>query len=372
MHFKDVVGHKELKQHLIDEIKSEKVSHAQLFLGKPGFGPLPLALAFTQYLFCEQKGENDSCGECASCRKVQKLQHPDLHFSFPTVQAVSKVSDGLISDWRELLGATGYFDLNDWIKKTDPRERKPILGKDESQEIIKKLALRSYEGGYKVMIIWMAEEMNIAAANKLLKIIEEPPAKTLFLLVAASQDRILPTIISRTQLVKVPRISSEDLSLYLKNQRSIVGSTADSVTARADGDLLEALNLIGDHTEQDENRELFIQLMRVCYKKNVLDMMSWAETIAEKSNEFQKVFLLYAIHMFRQSMLRNYTEDVLTRVSDEESAFLDRFSRFITGNNIQDFMATFNDAHYHIERNANSKILFMNLCFQVMRYIHKA
>ena len=372
MQFSAVVGQKDLASHLIDEVNNEKVSHAQLFLGKPGYGPLPLALAFVQYLFCENKSENDSCGECTSCRKAEKLQHPDLHFSFPTVQTISKVSDPVLGEWREQLAENPYFDLNTWIRKIDVRERKPIISVHESEEIIKKLSLRSYEGGYKVMIIWMAEEMNVSCANKLLKIIEEPPAKTLFILLAESQEYMLQTILSRCQIVKVPRIKMEDMSVHLKTNMNVGSSNADSVASRVDGDLIEAMEFLGDHEEQDANREQFIQLMRVCYKKSVLDMIQWSEEISSVSREQQKVFLKYALHMFRQSMLRNYTEDHLTRVSDEEDEFLSKFAQFITGNNVFDFMKTFNEAHYHIERNANPKILFTNLCFNVMRYIHVA
>ena len=372
MQFSAVVGQEELKNHLIDEVNSEKVSHAQLFLGKPGYGSLPLALAFVQYLFCENKQEKDSCGECPACRKVEKLQHPDLHFSFPTVQTISKTSDRLLPEWREQLEETPYFNLNTWIKKIDVKERKPIIGKDESQEIIKKLTLRSYEGGYKVMVIWMAEEMNTSCANKLLKIIEEPPAQTLFLLIAESQEYMLQTILSRTQKVVVPRIGISEISDYLKNTHKLGKESSDSVAARVDGDILEALEMVGDHVELDENHGAFVQLMRVCYKKNVLEMMQWAEEISSTSKEHQKVFLRYALHMFRQSMLRNYTEDHLTRVSSDEDKFLENFARFITGNNIMDFMELFNKSFYQIERNANSKIMFTNLCFQVMRYIHAA
>lgn len=371
MRFSSVVGHSELKKHLITEVNQGKISHAQLFLGKAGYGPLPMALGFVQYLFCENKTDGDSCGTCPSCRKVESLQHPDLHFSFPTVQTISKISDGLITEWRDQIKEQPYFDLNTWIKRMDPKERKPILGKDESQEIIKKLSLRSYEGGYKVMIIWMAEEMNQSCANKLLKIIEEPPEKTLFLLIAESQEMMLQTILSRTQQVQIPRISLDDISQHL---RSIGHSSnnADSIASRADGDLIEAVDLLGDHEEQDDNREQFIQLMRVCYKKNVLEMMDWSESTAEKSREYQKQFLKYSLHMFRQSLLSNYTEGALTNVSSEEEKFLAKFAQFITGNNILDFTRTFDEAHYHVERNANPKILFTNLCFQVMRYIHKA
>lgn len=372
MQFSAVIGQKSLKDHLIDEVKGQKISHAQMFLGKPGYGVLPLALGFVQYLFCENPTETDSCGTCPSCKKVMHLQHPDLHFSFPTVQSISKTADGCLKDWREQVTEQPYFDLNTWIRKIDVRERKPIIGVQESEEIIKKLSLRSYEGGYKVMIVWMAEEMNTSCANKLLKIIEEPPKNTLFILCTESQEKILPTIISRCQVVKVPRITLDEMSMHLRNEMKLNASQADSVAARVDGNFLEALEYLGDHVEQDANREQFIQLMRVCYKKNVLDMMQWSEDIAAVSREQQKIFLKYALHMFRQSMLRNYTEDHLTRVSEEEDAFLQNFSRFISGNNVYDFMKTFDDAHYHIERNANAKILFMNLCFNVMRYIHVA
>lgn len=372
MQFKNVVGQAELKAHLIEEIRNEKIAHAQLFLGKMGHGGLPLALAFVQYLFCENKQENDSCGECPSCRKVTNLQHPDLHFSFPTVQANSKVSDPNLVDWREMINESPYFNLLDWTRFIDPKERRPIIGKDESQEIIKKLSLRSYEGGFKVMVIWMADEMNTSCANKLLKIIEEPPSNTLFVLVAESQEKILQTILSRTQLVKIPRIQTEQISAYLTENFQLNRTDADSVATRVEGNLIEAIAAAQSQPEGERNRELFMQLMRVCFKKNVLEMMDWADTISTESRAFQKEFLSYSLHMFRQSILKNYTEDVLTSVSEEEGAFLKNFSRFITGNNLEDFMKTFNDAHYHIDRNANPKILFTNICFEVMRYIHRA
>jgi DNA polymerase-3 subunit delta' len=372
MQFKDIVGQKELKHHLIDEAVSGKISHAQLFLGNPGFGSLPLALAFIQYIFCEKPSKTDSCGICPSCKKVNDLQHPDLHFSFPTVQALSKKSDGFIKEWRQQLTEKPYFKVNDWLKRIDIKERNPIIGTEESLEIIKKLSLKSYEGGYKVMIIWMAELMNPTCSNKLLKILEEPPAKTIFVLVCESMDNMLQTIISRTQTLVVPRIGIDELSQYLRKTKGLSQANADSVAARVDGDLIEATDLLEDQIEQDENREMFIQLMRVCYKKDVIPMMDWGEEMARMTKERQKIFLRYALHMFRQSILKNYTENQLTRVSDEEEGFLQKFARFITGNNILDFMETFNDAHYHIERNANAKILFTNLCFKVMRYIHFA
>lgn len=372
MQFRDVIGQEELKNHLIQEVRSDKISHAQLFAGKPGYGGLPLALAFVQYLFCEDRGKKDSCGKCNSCQKVSGLIHPDLHFAFPVVLSIGKTSDAFIDPWRKQLAEDPYFDLNDWTQRIDPKERKPIIGTEQSQEIIRKLTLKSYEGGYKVMFIWMAEEMNPTCSNKLLKILEEPPARTLFILLSDSQDQLLPTIISRTQLLKVPRVDSDNVGLFLRNKLGIGASSAESILSRSEGDLIEAKRIAEANADQDSNRETFIQLMRVCFKRDVIAMLDWAEEISISSKERQKLFLQYAIHMFRQSMLRNYTEEQLTRVSKEEDSFLLNFAKFITGNNIFDFTKSFNDAHYHLERNANPKILFTELCFNVMRYIHKA
>lgn len=372
MLFKDIVGQKELKHHLIQEVQQDKISHAQLFLGAPGSGSLPLALAFIQYLYCENKQAQDSCNECSSCTKVRDLQHPDLHFTFPVVQAIDKYSDAFLSEWREQIKENPYFNLNQWSERIDDKGRKPIIGSDESLSIIKKLSLKSFEGGYKIMLIWMAEEMNATCSNKLLKILEEPPAGTLFILLAESQEYMLQTILSRTQIVKVPMIHSEDLSNYLQKAYSLPASDAISLAAQADGDMIEALDLVHVNEEKNINREWFIQLMRVCYKKDVIPMFDWAEEISQIGKEKQKIFLKYALHMFRQSLLKNYTENQLTRISKEEDEFLQKFSRFITGNNIHGFMENFNQAHYYIDRNANAKILFTDLCFKVMRYIHYA
>lgn len=371
MQFASVIGQEELKHHLLREVQAEKISHAQLFLGKPGYGTLPLALAFVQYLFCENRTETDSCGQCASCRKVSELQHPDLHFSFPTVLAIAKKSDAFIKDWRAQVTENPYFNIHDWTKRIDSNERKPIIGVDESLEIIRKLNLKSFEGGYKVMIIWMAEEMNADCANKLLKILEEPTPKTLFILIAESQDKLLTTILSRTQVVRVTMLPMDTVQQALE-RRGISRNLAASIAGRSDGDVLEALHLLGDSEESDQNRELFIQLMRACFKKDVNGMLDWTDAIATRTREGQKLFTKYALHMVRQSMLKNYTQEMLTRISVEEADFLKNFSRFITNNNAMDFMELFNDAHYHLERNAHAKLLFTQLCFQVMRFIHKA
>ncbi len=372
MQFKDVVGQEELKKHIIQEVQNDRVSHAQLFLGKAGFGTLPLVLAFVQYLFCADRTSTDSCGKCSSCNKVSKLQHPDLHFSFPTVQTLSKNSNGLLPEWREKITTNPYFNLYQWIEKIDEKKRHPIISVHESVEIIKKLSLKSFEGGKKVMLIWMASEMNTQCANKLLKILEEPPKDTVFFLIAESAENLLATINSRTQNVIVPRIEEVELVKYLIDNNLGNHATLGSIALRSAGNLIEAIDLCGTHEEKDMNREYFVTLMRVCYKKDVKSMLGWAEEIATIGRERQKNFIKYCLYMLRQSLMKNYTDEDLMRASDEEIAFLQNFARFITGNNIIDFSTLFNQSYYHIERNANAKILFTNITFEIMRYIHKA
>jgi DNA polymerase-3 subunit delta' len=370
--FRNVVGHKELKADLIREIKAGKISHAQLFSGRLGFGGLPMALAFTQYLFCTNKGDEDSCGQCASCLKIQDLQHPDVHFVFPVVQAINKVSTLFLDSWRDQLKRNPYFNLFDWTQEMDSKERKPIIGIEESKDILRKLSLKSYEGGYKVMIIWLPEEMNQESANKLLKILEEPPANTVFLLVSENPEKLLITIRSRTQLVRIPKIQLTDLAAFIGHHFKLDKVQADSISSFAEGDLIRALEFINTNTDKDIYRDLFIQMMRVSYKKDVIGMLEWADKIASEGKERHKLYLVYALHMFRQSLMNNYVGEHFLRVSSEEEKFLRNFSPFISGNNIREFMETFDNAYFHIDRNANSKILFTQLCFKTMRYIHQA
>ena len=373
MQFKEILGQEEAKRQLIAEANSGKIRHAQLFLGKLGHGNLPLALAYAQYVLCENKAATDSCGVCSSCKMAHNMAHPDLHFSFPVVQALEKKSDPFLPQFRkEVMQTGGYFSLNQWTNTIDDKGRVPIIGAEESLEIIKKLSLKSFEGGHKIMIIWMASEMNTSCANKLLKIIEEPPAQTIFLLLCDSPDKLLATIVSRTQMVKIPRLKMEEITAALQQAFGKDLSTSKSIAGRAEGDWIEAIDLVGAHDEKDAHRDDFVDLMRSCYMKDVLKMIAWAERVAGETREYQKTFLRYTLHMFRMSILKNYTEDQLLNVSDEEEAFLKKFAKFITGNNITELMHSFDNAHYHIERNANPKILFTEICFNVMRFIHAA
>ena len=372
MLFKDVLGHSELKQKFISDVRDNQVSHAHLFLGNIGYGGLPLTLAFVQYLMCEDKKEDDSCGVCGACKKVQKLEHPDVHFSFPTVQTISKTSDPLFSLWKTLVLENPYLSLNEWINESDDKGRKPIISVHQSEEIIKKLTLKSFDGGYKVSVIWLAEEMNAACANKLLKIIEEPPKNTVFILIVESEEHMLPTILSRTQITKIKQLKSEELSQFLKSKKNVSQDLIRSIASRTEGDLSLAMELLNAGDDVNSNYTRFVELMRVCYKKEVLPMMHWAEKMATLGREEQKHFLKYALYMVRQSLMKNYTDEHLMSASNDEAEFLAKFAQFITGNNVLEFNQLFNDAHYNIERNAHSKLLFTNITFEVMRYIHFA
>lgn len=372
MLFRKVIGQKKYKDHFIKEVTKNNISHAQLFLGKTGYGSLPLALGFIQYLFCANKSAQDSCGECSSCKKIANLQHPDVHFSFPTTQAISKTSDPLFKDWSKAVTNNPYLSLNEWIHLSDEKGRKPIISRHQSQEIVKKLALKSFEGNYKVSVIWMADEMNQVCANKLLKIIEEPPQKTLFILIAENQDKIMPTILSRTQILNIKPIEDSHLNSFIRTQGQFSESLVESVVARSEGDLHKAVSLLESSKEHNSNRTDFIQLMRVCYKKEVIPMFDWADKMSKYGREEQKSFILYALYMIRQSLMKNFTQGKLLKASDEEIEFLEKFARFITGNNVLDFTKLFNDAHYQVDRNAHAKMMFTHITFEVMRYIHKA
>lgn len=372
MQFKDVPGHTAIKQQLVTAVKTDRISHAQLLLGKLGFGGLPLTLAFIQYLFCEDKGDEDSCGVCSSCKNVSELQHPDVHFTFPTVQALAKTSDEQFQDWKKFILDNPHSNLNEWINHSDPKGRKPIISIHQSEAIVKKLALKSFAGGYKVSIIWMADAMNDVCANKLLKIIEEPPAKTLFILLVEQQETIMPTILSRTQIKKIKQLTNDEIEHYLNKKASYDHELVRSSIARSEGNLGAAIGLLSMQNGTIQNRSLFIELMRVCFKKDVISMLDWADKIAGLGREEQKDFLLYALYMIRQSLMKNYTDEQLLRASKEEIDFLQKFARFITGNNVLNFTQLFDEAHYYVERNAHAKLLFTNITFEVMRYIHRA
>lgn len=372
MFFRDIVGQKELVADLTREVDSGKISHGKLFVGSPGYGTLAAALAYSRYVLCEQRSSGDACGNCSSCLQMSNLQHPDVHFVFPVVQTVSKTSDGVLKEWRENLLKSPYFTLYDWVKIMDDKERNPIIGTEESREIIRKINLKSFQGGYKIMVIYGAQQMNRDCANKLLKVLEEPPPKTIFLLLTDQQQDILPTIQSRTQAWNFQRLQASEVAAFLEKGLSMHKDEAYGLASFAEGDLCQALQFSGGGESTESFRDSFISLMRCSYKKDVNEMMTWAEVQSGLTKERQKLFMMYALHMLRQCLAMNYLGAGHARLTAQELAFAEKFAPFITGNNIRPLAELMDNSYFHVDRNANPKLVFTELTFNVMRLIHRA
>ncbi|MCB0477323.1 MAG: hypothetical protein KDC84_04125 [Crocinitomicaceae bacterium] len=373
MQFKDVVGQESVKSHLIQEYKSNRVSHAQMFLGPRGANKLPLAIAFSQLLLCQNPQESDSCGQCESCKQVQNYSHPDLHFAFPAFGSEKErgpLNGERERKWLENLKENPLFDYEHWSDVIGAGGKLLSLGRFEGDSISKKLSLKSFSGGYKIMIIWLQELMNQTCANNLLKILEEPPAKTLFILISENTENSLPTIVSRTQIITIPKLSDQAILQGIEG-RQLVGITAEEVVRRANGNLLEAWEVIKGSEKKELFLDQFMHLMRSCYTKDVSKMLDWSEGASKLGRDGLVDFLSYSLYMTRQSLMSNYQSE-LTNHSSAEAAFLNKFARFINGNNVQKIYEEINQTSYFIQRNCNPKIMLTGLTFQIMRELHKA
>jgi len=374
MQFKAVIGHDKIKTLLRNEAKRERISHAQMFLGESGIGKLPLTVAFAQFLLCESPSKTDSCGVCNSCTKVSHFVHPDLHFVYPVVKSSSEkvsVSDDRREEWNTFFSESPYFNLNGWQEYLGEMGKNAQIGVDESRNILKKLSLKSYSGKYKIMIIWLPEKMNNSAANKLLKILEEPPERTLFFLVCDNIESILPTIISRTQIIKVPNLTATEVKSYLVKTKKIDDSQAESISGLTQGNLVEALQIINGDTANTMFFDSFVKLMRAAYTIDAIALMEIGDELASYDRENQKNFLKYGLHIFRESLMLNYLGENHVNLKNEEKEFLNKFARFINSHNITELSEEFNQSIYHIERNANAKILFSDLVIRLTKLIKK-
>lgn len=373
MQFKDIAGQHEVKQRLIQSVTDDRIAHAQLFFGPEGSGKLALAIAYAQYINCANRTPDDSCGTCPSCAKYQKLIHPDLHFVYPvaTNKSITKdpVSEDFIKQWRELVLKNPYFSLLQWYEAIDIDNKQGIIGKNESQEIIHKLNMKSFEADYKVMIIWMAERMNDSAANKLLKMIEEPPQKTIFLFISENMGLIIPTILSRTQLIKIFKIKQEDALNYLIKKHNAGEQQASDAVKLSDGNLVTAIGLLDAEQDNSFNFEKFVELMRLCWKKDVLGLLQWCEEVATIGREQQKSFLLYALRMARENYMMNCKVPELALLTTKEEEFSSKFFPFIHSNNIGSISDELNRAQYHIESNANGKIVLLDMALKLIKLI---
>ena len=375
MLFNQIIGQKHIKNHLQVSAENGRIPHAQLFVGKEGSGTLPMAIAYAQFLLCNSSESSEACN-----LKCEKLQHPDLHFSFPvtTNDAVKKhpVSNLFLEDWREFMKEQPYGSLFNWLQHIGVENKQGNIGVDEAETVVKRLQLKSYEGGFKVMLIWMAEKMNIAAANKLLKLIEEPPNKTVFILITENEEQIINTIKSRCQALHFPVLSEQDIATALVERERCSESEAATIAQQAEGNYNKAVQLLNNDGADLVFEEWFVTWIRTAFKAKgnasvVQQLIEWSETIAKSGRETQKRFLEYCLQFFRQALLLNYKSNDLVFMETQTGFDLSKFAPFVHGGNILDIEKELNDAMYHIERNGNAKIILLDLSMKLTRFLHK-
>ncbi len=371
MRFRDIIGQETVKNQLRLSVQEGRIPHAQLLTGPEGVGKLPLAIAYAQYVACPHRTAEDSCGECPSCLQFQQLQHPDLHFAFPIVKTdAGDTCDDFMAAWREQVLQQPYFNLDDWYQTLGVETKQAMIYEKESGEILRKLSLKSYSDGYKVMIIWQPEKMNTTCANKLLKLLEEPPQKTLFLLVSEHPDELLSTILSRVQQIRVPRLSEQELSATFPLD----------VAHIANGSYLAAMRL--QQSEEDNNMffDDFVALMRRAWLVGVRqdyaalqELKKWSADMADAKvgRERQKAFLQYAQRQIRENYIYNLQHPEMNYQTQAEANFSTKFAAFINDRNVEAMMQELDKAEQQIAQNGNAKIIFFDLCLQMIVLIKK-
>lgn len=373
MFFRDIIGQQEVIERLIKDAQRGTVPHALLFTGPEGTGKLQTAIAFARYLLCRDKGnDTDSCGKCPSCVKMDKLVHPDLHFVFPVINKSksserSTISDDEITTWRECVLEKQYFGFEEWLSAIDAENKQASIFVTESESILSKLSLKSVEGGYKIMIIWHAEKMNQQCANSLLKLLEEPPAQTVFILTTDTPEQMLETILSRTQRIDFRRIPEQEIAERLQGPGyHLDQETAQKIAHLSGGSWLKAISALRVNAESDEFFDYFTQLMRLSYGRKLKDLKRWSESIAGGGREWQKRFLAYCQRMIRENFICNFHNPDLNYMTEQERQFSVRFAPYVNENNIIGLMEVLSDAQRDIEQNVNSKMVFFDLSLKTI------
>lgn len=381
MQFSSILGQLHVKNHLIKSASVGRIPHAQLFIGPEGCGTLATAIAYAQYILCNNTLMENANGKESCNLKFANLGHPDLHFVYPTVSTEEVKSKpksiDFIAEWRAFVLQNPYGSLSDWYSCLGVHNKQGEIRVDDAQEILKSLALKSYEGGHKIMIIWMADKLNTAAANKLLKLLEEPPEKTIFILITENEESIISTIRSRCQAIHFNGIPEMEISKALMELHQIDSKTAQNLAHQAQGNYNKALHLLRQDADDLAFEEWFVVWVRAAFKAKgnaaaIQDLIQWSEQIAQLGREKQKQFLEYCIEMFRQALLLNYQAHTLVYLEPKVEKFkLENFAPFIHGNNIEAIFQQLSEAMYHIERNGNAKIILTDLSIQLTRLIHK-
>ena len=382
MLFREIIGQEAVKRQLRQSVREGRIPHAQLFAGISGIGKLQLALAYAQYLNCPHRTDEDSCGVCPTCLQFHKLQHPDLHFVFPIVGS-DEVCDNFLESWREMILVNRYFDLDDWHRALGVETKQSMIYEKESGEILRKLSLKPYGDGYKVMVIWQPEKMNITTANKLLKLLEEPPERTVFLMVSEHPEQLLATIQSRVQTIRVPRLETETIAAALM-QEGVAPGRATDIARIANGSYLAAKKKAGEGDENKQELRDFIALFRDAYTVGVLRdpqkkyeslkrLRQWSLDMADSKvgRERQKHFLQYAQQQVRENYIRNVGQPELNYQMEEERDFSVKFAPFIHSGNVEGIMNQLDLAERQIEQNGNAKMIFFDLCLQMIVLIKK-
>ncbi|MBO5673019.1 MAG: DNA polymerase III subunit [Paludibacteraceae bacterium] len=377
MRFSDIIGQEEVKRQLRQAVRDGRIAHAQLFTGIAGIGKIGLALAYAQYLACPHRTADDSCGQCPSCLQYQKLQHPDLHFAFPIVKSdAGDVCDDYMDKWRGLLTEQPYFDIEDWYRTLGVETKQGMIYEKESSEILRKLSLKSFSDGYKVMVIWQPEKMNATCANKLLKLLEEPPVKTLFLLISEQPEQLLSTILSRVQEIRVPRLEKQVIAHALHKTYSWLSEEdATDIAHMSNGSYLTALRVMSESNDTQGYFDDFVALMRnawlVGQKKDysaLLKLRQWSMDMADSKvgREKQKAFLQYAQRQIRENYIYNLGNSEMNYQTKQERAFSTKFAPFIHDGNVERMMNELSKAETQIAQNGNAKIIFFDLCLQMI------
>ena len=371
MQFKDVIGQSAVKQRLINSVRENHVSHAQLFLGPAGSGKLPLALAYAQYILCPNRTETDSCGVCPTCQKMQKLAHPDLHFVVPTATTkkvkTNPESDLFMEEWRDyVIQNQGYVDTSSWYSFLDVENKQGYMSVRDAASLLRKLSMKSYEGEYKIAIIWMAEKMRVDTANKLLKLLEEPPEKTVFLLIAEDAEELLATIKSRTVLVKIPAIEPAAIESALQTRLGCDPQQAHNAAMISEGNWLNACHSVKESEDRKFFFTTFQQWMRLCFRAAYSEIIDFSANIKTLGREKQKELLDYGLRIIRNALLFNNNLAEIVMLPDDEKKFNANFAPFVNAANLAQIAELFEEAIRQIERNGNAQIIFTDVSFKMV------
>ena len=374
MRFSDIIGQQDIIQQLTQQVDQGRLPHALMLCGPEGAGKLAIALTLARYLLCEHTEGGEPCGHCHSCRMTEQWQHPDLHFSFPLIKGKSNdqpISDDRLTEWREQLSRTLYFTPNDWIEDLKGENQQLQFYVGESDSLQRKLSLKSSQGGYRVVVMWLPEKMPPATANKLLKLIEEPPSKTHFLMVSQEPDQVLGTILSRTQRIRVPALSEETITQALTERHGLPEPQAQNLAHIAQGNYTLALQLMEEDSERREFFDLFVEMMRLCYMRKAKEMRQWSERVAAIGRERQKHLLEYCQRLIRENFIYNFRQEKMNYMTREEQQFAQNFARFINERNVIPFMEELAACQTDIEQNVNAKMVFYDLALKITLLLKK-